>query len=217
MGKKAIQGVLDPVERISEILFGLIMVLTCTGSLSVSGYDHGEVRTMLIGALGCNLAWGIIDAFMYLMGCFSENGRVLLMLRASRQGSDPGKAHNLIADALPPVLASVLQPSEIENMRRKLEALPEPPARPRLKKRDWVGALGVFMMVFLSTLPVVIPFGFVREVRLALRISNAIALIMLFLSGYAFGHYSGHRRWTSGLFMVLVGIGFVGITMALGG
>jgi hypothetical protein len=217
MGKKAYHGLLDPVERVSEILFGLIMVLTCTSSLSVTGYDHGEVRTMLAGALGCNLAWGIIDAIMYLMACLSEKGRVLLMLRAAREGSDPDKAHDLIADALPPVLASVLQASELESMRQKLKELPEPPARPRLTRQDWFGALGVFMLVFLSTLPVVIPFVVLREARLALRISNAIALIMLSLSGFTFGHYSGHRPWRAGLVMVFVGVILVGITIALGG
>ena len=38
------------------------MVLTFTGSLSVAEAGRDDVRTMLIGALGCNLAWGIIDA-----------------------------------------------------------------------------------------------------------------------------------------------------------
>ena len=50
--------VLDPMDRISEVLFGLIMVLTYTGTLSVMSDDRTEVRTMLLGALGCNLAWG---------------------------------------------------------------------------------------------------------------------------------------------------------------
>jgi hypothetical protein len=54
--------VLEPGERISEVLFGLIMVLTFTGSLSVAEAGREDIRTMLVGALGCNLAWGIIDA-----------------------------------------------------------------------------------------------------------------------------------------------------------
>ena len=50
--------VLDPSERIAEVLFGLIMVLTFTGSLSIADAGANDVRVMLIGALGCNLAWG---------------------------------------------------------------------------------------------------------------------------------------------------------------
>ena len=67
--------VLDPIDRVSEVLFGLIMVLTFTGSLSVADAGRDDVRTMLIGALGCNVAWGIIDAMLYLMGCLAERGR----------------------------------------------------------------------------------------------------------------------------------------------
>jgi hypothetical protein len=56
--------VLEPVERISEVLFGLIMAPTITGAVSVVTADHFEIRTMLFAALGCNLAWGIIDGGM---------------------------------------------------------------------------------------------------------------------------------------------------------
>ena len=52
---KSFQRVLAPNECIAEVLFGLIMVLTFTGSLNVAEADRGEVRTMLIGTLGCNL------------------------------------------------------------------------------------------------------------------------------------------------------------------
>jgi len=37
--------------------------------------SHEDVRKMLIGALGCNLAWGIIDAVFYLMARLSEQGQ----------------------------------------------------------------------------------------------------------------------------------------------
>jgi hypothetical protein len=59
--ERSSKRVLEPTDRVSEILFGLIMVLTFTGSLSVAEAGRDDVRTMLIGALGCNLAWGIID------------------------------------------------------------------------------------------------------------------------------------------------------------
>ena len=53
------QRVLDPADRVSEVVFGLIMVLTFTGSLSMAEAGRDDIRTMLIGALGCNLAWGV--------------------------------------------------------------------------------------------------------------------------------------------------------------
>src|SRR5437764_15040684 len=115
--------VLEPIDRVSEILVGLIMVLTFTGSLSIAEAGRDDVRTMLIGALGCNLAWGIIDGVLYLMGCLAEKGRGLLTFRAVRKAADTKEAQRHIADALPSVLVSVLQPAELARMRHRLRKL----------------------------------------------------------------------------------------------
>lgn len=209
--------VLDPIDRVSEVLFGLIMVLTFTGSLSVAESGREDVRAMLIGALGCNVAWGIIDAMLYLMGCLAEKGRGLITLQAVRRAADPQVAQRHIADALPPLVASILEPAELDNIYRRLMQLPAPPERARLGKDEWLGGLGVFIVVFLSTFPVAIPFIFMHEVGLALRVSNAIAIVMLFLLGYAFGKMTGRHPWLVGIAMVVLGAMLVGMTMALGG
>jgi hypothetical protein len=209
--------VLEPSERIAEVLFGLIMVLTFTGALSVAEADRAEVRTMLIGALGCNIAWGIIDGVLYLMGSLAEKGRGLVIFRAVRNAPDPQQAQRLIADALPSVVASVLQPAELDAIRQRLTQLPEPPDRAQFHREDWLGAAGVFLLVFLSTFPVVIPFLFLQNVALALRLSDGIAILMLFLTGYAYGKCVGRLPWLVGISMVLLGGVLVGITMALGG
>ncbi len=135
------ERVLDPIDRVSEVLFGLIMVLTFTGSLSVAEAGREDVRTMLIGALGCNIAWGIIDAMLYLMGCLAEKGRGLITLQAVRRPPIRKQAQRLIADALPPLVASILEPAELETIRQRLLQLPEPPDRARLSKDEWLGAL----------------------------------------------------------------------------
>ncbi len=209
--------VLEPIDRVSEVLFGLIMVLTFTGSLSVADAGRDDVRTMLIGALGCNVAWGIIDAMLYLMGRLANKGEDLRTYLAVRKTTDPHKAQRLIADALPPLVASILKPAELEAMHRRLIALPEPPERGYLSKNEWLGSIGVFLVVFLSTFPVVLPFIFMRSVGPALRVSNTIAIVMLFLTGYAYGTITGRQPWLVGLGMVVVGSILVGMTMALGG
>jgi hypothetical protein len=66
--------VFEPSERIAEVLFALIIILTFTGSLSVAEAGRDDVRAMLIDALGCNLAWSMIDAVLYLMGCLAVKG-----------------------------------------------------------------------------------------------------------------------------------------------
>jgi hypothetical protein len=214
---KSSKRVLDPIDRVSEVLFGLIMVLTFTGSLSVAEAGRDDVRAMLIGALGCNLAWGVIDAVLFLMGSLAEKGRGLITLRAVRESTDPGRAQRLIADALPPVVASILEPAELESMRQRLTQLAEPPRLARLKRDDWLGALGVFLLVFVATFPVVIPFMFMQNVRPAMRVSNAVAVVLLFVTGHAFGRMTGRRPWVVGGSMVALGSALVAMTMALGG
>ena len=62
-------GQLDPSERLGELLFGLIMVLTFTlgAGIELAGDEDGA-RELLIAALGCNAVWGIIDAAVPQLG-----------------------------------------------------------------------------------------------------------------------------------------------------
>jgi hypothetical protein len=209
--------VLEPIDRISEVLFGLIMVLTFTGSLSVAEAGREDVRAMLVGALGCNLAWGLIDAILYLMACLAEKGQNLATFRAVRRAASSSLGQQLVAGALPPLVASVMKPEELEQLRARLTQLPEPAESYRLQKDDYFGALGVFLLVFLSTFPVAIPFILMDDARLALRVSNAIAIVLLFLTGYVFGRMTGRHPLWVGCGMVVLGLMLVGLTMALGG
>ena len=207
---------LDPATRVSEILFGLIMVLTFTGSLSVATSDQEETRTMLIGAIGCNLAWGLVDAIMYLMSSLTERARGLQTL-ASLQKADPATGRELVADAVPPLVASALSEEELERLRQRLGRVSAPPGARLITREDWLGAAGVFLLVFLSTFPVVVPFMFMDDTWLAMRVSNAIAIVMLFGCGYILGRYAGWHPWLVGLIMVILGASLSVLTLALGG
>jgi len=208
---------LEPVERLSEILFGLIMVVTFTCSISIHEAGQEEVKTMLVAATGCNLAWGIIDAFLYMLACFIERGHGITTLRGVRSTLNHEAAHSVIAKAMPPLLASVISRGALEDMRAKLIQLPELAAHPEVTKEDWLGGLAVFSAVFLSTFPVVIPFLLTTNAVRALRISNGIAVAMLFLNGYALGRYAGYRPWRMGLWMAFIGASLVALTIVLGG
>jgi VIT family protein len=210
------QHVLDPPESIAEIMFGLIMVLTFTCSLSVESSGRGEVQHMLIGAFGCNVAWGIIDGIFYLMDSLSTRGHAIATLRKVREATDPKQAHQAITGALPPVLASVLAEGDLEVLRQKLNRL-RIPARPVLTVRNWRGAFGVMLRVFLATLPPTLPFVFVSNVRVALRLSNAVAIAMLLGLGYAYGRYAHHRPWGWAFSMAVLGGAMVWLTIAVGG
>ena len=194
------------------------MVLTFTGSLSVAEAGRDDVRTMLIGALGCNLAWGIIDGMLLPHGRLTEKGRALRPTCAVRGATDP--AEGPPADRRGPAAAGRVSPRAGGAGRDA----PAPSAAPRPARTsarwtsdDWLGALGVFLLVFLSTFPVAIPFMVMKEAVPAMRVSNAIAITLLFLSGYLFGKISKQRPWVMGISMVVVGSALVGMTIALGG
>lgn len=209
--------ILEPMDRISEVLFGLIMVLTYTGALSVATADRAQTRTMLIGALGCNLAWGIIDAGIYLMARLHERRRKRTLLRALHDAHDAEAVRRVVAEALPPLVTEVLSPQQLESVRRQVRSSLEPNRRILLTGADARGALAVFLLVFLTTLPVAVPFVLIGDAKLALRLSNAVAIVMLFLCGYGFGRHAGMRPWATGLAMVAVGLVLVALTISLGG
>jgi VIT1/CCC1 family predicted Fe2+/Mn2+ transporter len=209
--------VLDPIDRVSEIIFGLIMALTITGSLSAASAGREEIRTMIFAALGCNLAWGLVDAAMYLVGTLTERTRNLTLLRRARSAAAPHEARAIIADALPGRLGEAIGIEGLEGMRQRLAALPEPPARVRLGRDDFSGAFGVFLLVVLATFPVVVPFMLFSETALAMRVSNAVALATLFAAGYSLGRHAGGVPWRTGFAMGAIGAVLVALTMALGG
>lgn len=215
--QKRRERVLDPVERMSEVLFGLIMVLSFTGSISVATGDREEVGPVLIGAIGCNLAWGLIDAVMYLMTILIVRGRILSIGRAVRASRDAVHGCTLIAEALPEPLDELFDGTSLERARAKLIAVESPRARPRLEGRDWAGAFGVFLLVFLSTFPVVIPFVLFDQLHTAMRVSNGVAIVMLYGVGHALGRYAGLSAVRTGLAMMGIGVVLVALTIALGG
>jgi hypothetical protein len=209
--------VLDPISRISEIIFGVLMALSFTGSLNVATAGREEVRTMMLTALGCNLAWGLVDAVMYLVATLTGRARNLTLLRSVRGAVDPQDAHASIVEALPGRLGEAIGGEGLEDMRRRLVALPDVPAGAHLGREDFLGAFGVFLLVVLSTFPVVVPFMFISRMAVAMRVSNAVALVMLFIGGYQLGRYAGGAAWRTGMAMAAVGGVLVSIIMALGG
>ena len=217
VGEEKRARVLDPIERVSEVIFGLLMAMTFIGSLSVATAGREEVRTMMITALGCNLAWGLADAVMYLVRTVTERTRGRTLLARLRGGADAATGQALVADALPPGLAAVAGAGELEALRRRLVEHPAPPVRPRLGRDDLKGALGVFLLVVLATFPVVVPFMLFDQAGLAVRVSNLVALVMLFIAGWILAQHAGGSRWRGGAAMAATGAVLMAAIMALGG
>jgi hypothetical protein len=215
--KKSRERVLNPVDRVSEMLFGLFMALTFVGAVSVADQGDAQIRTMFIAALGCNLAWGLVDAVMYLVRTVTDRGRLLTLIRSVRHAPDPEAGRRLIEGALSQVAAELVSTAEIEAMRGRIVALTTLPARPKLKRDDLIAALAIFLIVVASTFPVVLPFVLFDDVGMAKNVSRAVALAMLFGGGLALGRYAGYGSWRVGFAMAGLGSGLVLAINALGG
>jgi hypothetical protein len=208
--------ILDPIDRVSEVLFGLFMVLTFTGTLSAATAGREDVRTMLIAAIGCNTAWGFVDAVMYVLRNLVERGRRATLMKAVRSGDAP-VAHRVIADRIGPLAAGV-DSAGLERLRQWLVAQPAH-ALPKMTVtgHDLKAAFLVFLLVFASTLPVVLPFVFASDLKFAMRLSAAIAVAMMFYCGVVWGRYAGIEPWKAGLALTLLGCVVEAVVIALGG
>ena len=209
--------VLDPIERASEVIFGLLMAMTFIGSLSAATAGREEVRTMMFTALGCNLAWGLADAVMYLVRTATNRTRNRTFVARVRAEPDAARGRALVKEALPNGIAEAAGPEGLDAIHRNINAPSAPDLRPTLSGTDFKGAFGVFLLVVGATFPVVIPFMFFDQAALAIRVSNGVAVAMLFIAGEVLGHYAGARRWHGGFWMAVTGILLMGAIMALGG
>ena len=144
------------------------MLHSFTGSLGVA--EAGARREWRCWwARWVGYAWGIIDALPAWRT--RDAGWALQSIPQARSTGWRGEV--IAGSALPTVVTSVLEP--MEAMRQRMTSC-QPSGAAHLEKDNWQGALGVFLLVFFSTLPVAIPYPLVRDAHTALRISNGIAV-----------------------------------------
>ncbi|MBV6477939.1 MAG: hypothetical protein HGGPFJEG_00684 [Ignavibacteria bacterium] len=208
---------MDPLDRISEILFGLIMVLTFTCTISITSDFENEVRNMLWAALGCNFAWGIVDAVMFLMNIVLERGHNFRQINRISHAENIEDSRKIARDSISPHMSELNSDKSMDEIVQNLKKLPEPEHSKVLTLRDFIYAFEVFLLVFISTFPVVVSFIFLYNIYAAMRVSNAVALVMLFVMGYLIVRHTGFKPITTSLVFILLGIILVARTIALGG
>ena len=212
---------LDPGSHMGEALFGLIMTLTFTLGADLVVQEEGRegTRQMLIGILGCNLAWGIIDGVLYLLGCAFERGRVQRIGYEVRKARNPDQARRLVAGELDELLAPLTDPQQRDALysaivqRVKTEpTLPEP-----ITREDLLGGLESGLLVFSCSIPAVLPFLVFDQPQVALRVSNTILLALMYYLGYRHARHTLARPWIAGFVFLLAGLFLVVLTIRLGG
>ena len=218
--RRFVERYLDPVSRLGEVLFGLIMVLTATLTAGFTAQEGPQgVRQLLEAALGCNLAWGIIDAIMYVMSCAAERADKTRLIRAIQHAPDPEAAIDIIRAEVEPRFETLTAPEDRDALCRSILAylarseVPDP----RITRDDVLGSTACFWLVFLSCLPASVPFLVFTEPIHALRVSNALLIAMLFVVGWQWARHAHTNRLIVGGAMVAIGLALVGISVLLGG
>ena len=216
--KSFIERNLDPAGRLGEILFGLIMALGFTGAVRL-GHEDADSRALFTGILGCNLAWAVVDGVMYALTELFERGRVTRLARQVLATSDEAAAMRIIAgemDARVEALTTPEQRTELyRGMVTRLRHTGVEPAR--FTRDDFLGGVAVALIIMISTLPIVVPFLLFSKAETAVRISNVVALTLLFMLGMWWGKVVGAKSWKIGTGLTLVGLALVGVTIFLGG
>ena len=220
---------LDPGDRLAEFLCGLIMVLTFTLGAGLTIEDGPDAAfSLLLAAVGCNLAWGVIDGVLYVLTAMSNRNLRVRFALAVHDARDEASAQALIGAEVDERLGSLASPATREALARDLlarlrsedgaAAVVAEARASRVTADDLLGALAIFWLELLACVPAIIPFIVLpHDHLLALRVSNGLLVVMLFLVGRQWARHAGLARWRVGLLMACLGLLLVGVAILLGG
>jgi hypothetical protein len=219
MRKSLIHRHTDPGDTLGGVVSGLIMALASTMGARLVAADHPlSAHQLIMTVIGCNIAWGVIDAALLVLGGVfhrSERERFFVSLRRARSETE--------------AMAAIEQEFSLEDeplaLRREDRALLHQairtisahaaPVHVRVRRRDLASALVVFVLVSVAALPAVIPFLLVSDADLALHLSNVVQILVLFAVGCLWGRYTAVRPWQAGVAIALLGIVLVFVLIAL--
>jgi len=212
---------LDPGSHMGEALFGLIMTLTFTLGADLIIQEQGRegARQMLFGILGCNLAWGLIDGMLYVLGCAFERGRLHRIGYEVRATRSPLRARQLVAAELDELLAPLTDAQQRDSLYAAIvHRVRAKSAAPRLvTRKDLLGGLESGLLVFACSFPAVLPFLLFDEPQFALRVSNSVLLALLYYVGHRHARHTLAKPWIAGLAFTLAGLFLVAVAIQLGG
>ncbi|WP_448680138.1 hypothetical protein [Pseudomonas nicosulfuronedens] len=214
---KAWNDLTDPFDRLSEVAFGVIMALTIISVIPTAADGAGR-QQLVAAALGCNLAWGIVDALMTLVGMRVDREHRHAGLRALRRSEDDGHFREGLREFLPDPVVKHMQPADVQRMRQNLlKSMLGTGDTPSLGREHWLAWLILACHTFVATFPIILPLLFIHDDLLALRLAQATGLVLLFGLGWLLARWAGGRPWQGALGFTALGVTMAGICLALGG
>jgi VIT1/CCC1 family predicted Fe2+/Mn2+ transporter len=220
---------LDPGDRLAEFLCGLIMVLTFTLGAGLTIEDGPDAAlSLVLAAIGCNIAWGIIDGVLYVLTEMSDRNLRVRFARAVHAAPDDAAAQAVIRTEVEERVGAFASPAARDALGQAMlvqlrseagaQAAVAEARASRVTADDLLGAVAIFWLELLACVPAIIPFFVLpHDHLLALRISNGLLIVMLFIVGYKWAGYAGLNRWLVGLVMSGIGLALVVVALLLGG
>ncbi len=218
--RKKIDQHITPAGRLQEVIYALIMVLTVSSTVSHTVPDTEEGMLILVFAvLGCNIAWGIVDGVMFVLTSLFNRNRSLKMVKDATSAMSGEEALSIIDGEFNPPFEWMLDGGQRRKLNEEIfdHIVRLKPPEVHVTRQDILGGVFCFAVTFLTTLPVLVPFYFINEMDPAVRLSNAIALTMLFVTGIEYARYTNKSPLKTGVAVLLLGGVVVIVTILLGG
>lgn len=226
--ERLLERLLDPIDALTAAIYSILIVLTFTLAFDVimrlPGYDEPipeDFGTELFTAvLGATVAWAVIDGIMLALLSMLERGQKHRFLQELQATETDEEALSVIADEFDYLLEPIAGEGNRQLLYRDvLEHLRDSQPRPvGFQRDDIVEALGTALVAMIAVLPSLVPLWLLRQDPLpALRASNIVSFIMLFILGYRWGVHTGASRWKTGLMLVSFGLILMIIAIPLGG
>jgi hypothetical protein len=219
--RSVIHRYLDPAETLAEILFGLIMVLTfIIGADLITTKEQLDTHGLIIAAVGCNIAWGVIDAVLFLLDILFYRSQRARFYRRLRNAASDREALAALQEQFgledEPL---AIHPDDCARLYQSMLVLTShaKPAPVGLKGRDFVAAIAIFVLVSATAVPGVMPFVLLKDSHLALRVSNVLLISLLFVVGYWWAQYTDAHPFKVAMIVLLLGVAMVLVAVFLGG
>ncbi len=210
---------LTPPERLSEMMFGVFILVSITGSVELALEEDVTARAVITAGLGAAIAWGVVDTVVHLLNRHMEVSRKAELQTFLRYTKSRGRALETIENSLEGTAIGLLDSRTRERLLEYLWKAQQqrPGPEPRMRATDYLGALGAGLLVPAVAALMLLPLVLVNEVERAIRISHGVGILLLFLIGAEWGAYAGRSRFLTGFALVLLGGAISGIILLLGG